>query len=559
MQIEDIVKLHRDKCKNYSNHVQLSLDGVQEARSNCVSTDVFSIKFENCKHIYRVRLIRPINWYKIDDQQQLNEVLKDLNENSIHIDDIIGDNPKRSKLRLAKNSNGRNGCEYCEVRALQIKDLKAIQEIHKKYEAQRKNIDEQIERLINAASSSSDTEAKNKRINDLKNLKTNLIKDEKKEISDITYRHLCWPASTFEGQLRTLESIDDITNKLVNGEIEEDEAFGFYGRSVLLSQPNFHIIHNLPAEYMHTVCLGVVKRLTELTFSVGENRTRITKRKLSDPKLYNAMIKLVKVAKEFSRRCRNLDFSVMKASEFRNLILFFFVIVIECIGDDHKAEQNVWLDLAFVIRACCISNTEFDKLDKNFINRCCKHFYNNYEKLYGPKNCTYSIHIVISHLLLIRGHSPFTSRSAFCFESFYSEMKNLFCPGTVAPIKQVLQNTIMKRKIGTHYCTKNIVFQERKDKETRENNHTIYTLAENGHNFYTIINCNEDTFTCYKQGKFNATFNDVLKKNWNEVGVYKLGPVCDVPVTVNKKDIAGKVIRVNNHLITCPIELLLEQ
>lgn len=297
------------------------MDGVQEARSNTVSTDVFSIKFDNCRHVYPIRLVRPINRYKVNEQEQLQEVLDDLNSNSLNLQDIISDNIKRSSMKLAKNSNATYGCEYCESCAIQPKDLKGIENIKKKINAQRKNIEEQIKMIQSRAGPSSDL----KKIEDLTKLKNNLVNDEKKEISSITSRHLFWPASTFNGTPRTIESIEEITNKIQNSnqELSRHEAKGFYGKSILLSQPNFHFVYNISAEYMHSVCIGAVKRLTELTFAVGENRPRITKRKLCDPKMYNELIKLVKVAKEFSRRCRNLDFSVMKASEFRNLILFF--------------------------------------------------------------------------------------------------------------------------------------------------------------------------------------------------------------------------------------------
>ena len=558
LQVEDLLHLTHSKCPHSSFKVQLSLDGVQEARSNNVTTDVFSIKFENCKYVYPIRMIRPINRYKFNEQEQLQHVLDDLNDNFIDITDIIADNPKRSNMKQAKNSNGTFGCEYCEGCAIQIKDYRGIDEIKKKYETIKKNLEQEIKHLQDNPGPSSNI----KKIQDLSKLKDNLLRDQKRDISAITSRHIYWPASTYNQPIRTVENIHVVTDHIVNSDVEipRNEAKGFYGKSILLSQPNFHFVENMPTEYMHCVCLGTVKRLTEMTFSVGDNRTRVTKRKLCDPKHYNDQIKKVKIARESSRRCRQLDFSVKKASEFRNMILFYFIIVIDCIGDEHKIEQNLWLDLAFVIRACVITNEEFHKIDKKFINKCCQNFYNNYEKMYGPNNCTYSIHIVCSHLLQMRGKSPLTSRSAFCFESFYSEMKNLFCPGTISPLKQVLQNTIMKRKIGNHQCQNSIVFNAKPKKENRENNHSVYTLTENGHNFYSIISSNDDdTYTCVKQGKFNASFNDIIKKNWSDVGVYKLGPLCTVPVVIKKKDIAGKVIQVNNHLITYPNNVLLEQ
>lgn len=107
---------------------------------------------------------------------------------------------------------------------------------------------------------------------------------------------------------------------------------------------------------------------------------------------------------------------------------------------------------------------------------------------------------------------------------------------------------------------KKFVYKPKPLKENKENNHSIYTLTENGHNFFSIVSYNNDnTYTCYKQGKFNASFNDVGQKNWAQVGVYKLGPLCNIPVIVKQEDIAGKVIRVNNYLITCPNDVLIEQ
>ena len=339
-----------------------------------------------------------------------------------------------------------------------------------------------------------------------------------------------------------------------------EECKGFLGKSPLLELDDFDFIDNITCEYMHSVCLGVVKRQTQLTFKVGEPRPRVTKRKLSDPALFNEQIRNISLPGECSRRCRNLDFSVLKASEFRNLILFFFPIVVQIIGSEHSVEQNIWLDLAFLVRACVLPDAEFNLIDKQLLNRICANYYKNYEKMYGHQNCTYSTHIVGSHLMQIRGPSPLNSRSAFKYESFYSEMKDLFCPGTPSPTKQILKNCYMKRQLENHRCQRKITYKSPPSKKTMENNSSIYVLAGSGHKLYNIVNVNEDnTFTCYEQGKFNATFNDTIKRNWCDVGVYKLGPIDNVPITIKKKDIAGKVLTVNGYLITCPNHVLTEQ
>ena len=103
-----------------------------------------------------------------------------------------------------------------------------------------------------------------------------------------------------------------------------DEKEGVIGYSPFMDYPDFHFIDGFPVEYLHHSCLGVTKRMVELTFQVGENRKRITKRPLSSTKLFNQKMKTQKVFSELGRRGRKLDFRIMKGEEFRNISLFFF-------------------------------------------------------------------------------------------------------------------------------------------------------------------------------------------------------------------------------------------
>ena len=114
-----------------------------------------------------------------------------------------------------------------------------------------------------------------------------------------------------------------------------------------------------------------------------------------------------------------------------------------------------------MIRACVLPNNEFSKIDKPSIDAACKIFYCLYEQLYGQVNCVYSTHVV-SHLLLIRGDEPLTHKSAFKFESFFSEMKILYHPGTMSSITQILQNCFMKRMLEYHHCEKEIFYYPKK-------------------------------------------------------------------------------------------------
>ena len=397
----------------------------------------------------------------------------------------------------------------------------------------------------------------------------NLIAEKEAQIKSKCRKQLTWPCSTREGHLRTIDGIKEISNAIAENPdlVKSDPDFckGIKAKSLLLEQPFFNILKDMPCEYMHLLCLGVVKRMVELNFKVGENRDRKTKRKLSSPEMYNEKIKLIQLVREFRRRCRNLDLSVMKASEFRNLILFLFPIVLDCIEDEHKNDKRVWLHLVYIIRACVLPNEEFRKIDNDLIENGCKKFYQLYEKLFGQINCTYSIHVVGSHLLQVKGNRPLTFKSAFKFESFYSEMRNSFHAGSVSPLKQILQNCIVKRMLENHHCEKTLFFKPEKNVENanpgKENNSLVYTYNEDETlTIYKIAEeINPNSFNCIIQGKFPARFNLTPEYDWSHVGVFKVGPVSEESYVVNRNSISGKVLKVNDYLITCPTNVLIEQ
>ena len=385
--MEDILRLN--PCPNLTNEINLSLDGVQESKSSSISTDVYSCTFKNCRNVFPLRLIRPINRYKFDGQDQLRQVLEDLSASGTLIHNIVCDNPKRCFLKMIMSHAAKFGCEYCESSAVHVENINNFTEINTIYDLRKEKVKSQIQSLQENQGPSSNI----KKIDTLQEMLKSLDRELKRKLKKIKCKHLCWPQSTSNGNPRTLENISAIVAQIEENPnpLSREEAKGIKGRSLLLNTYEFNLIDSMPAEYMHSTCLGVGKRVTELTFNVGQNRVRNTKRKRSDPKLFNILIRCVLVPFEFPRRIRNLDFGVFKAAEFRNIVIFFFTIVVECIEVKYVKERKLWLQLAFVVRACVLSNEEFNVIKKDTIKGLAKDCYKNYEKVYGPQNCTCTI------------------------------------------------------------------------------------------------------------------------------------------------------------------------
>ena len=544
------MKIHRAKCPRFSNEVQVSSDGISENKSSVNVIDVYSSRFVGCRTVYPFQLVRPLGRYKVNHKEHLDNFLTNVCCSDCIIKCFVGDSPKRVIARDGMGHSSYFPCEYCFCKGLFFqKNDQTVAERKEQLIKSRDKVQQQIDQL------NDNEDIDEEQLEPLMILLDNL----KKAIKDIGLKgkgHVVWPSSTFISEPRTKETILKIVDKLEqNPKLSRDERKGIVGRSLFLDIPYFDIVIQIPAEYLHSVCLGVTKKLIELTFNVGENRSRITNRKLSSKNEYNLLIIVIKVPREFSRRVRALDFSVMKGQEFRNVLLFFFPIILKCIESD-CLERRLWLLYVYMIRSCVIPDIEYNTLDSHEILTACKQFYELYEELFGVNNCTYYTHVVTSHLLDIRSAGPFTTTSAFGFESFYSEVRNSFVPGTQSPLKQIMRKTLIKRALGHHCCEKSIYYSA---KDTAmECNNLIYIFANGKYHIYEINAIDEDILSCTEINLIDPVFPDTPNLNFNKVGVFVEGQMGQAKL-ISNNDVHGKVIRVDKYLITCPIDVLREK
>ena len=555
-QIEDILRIHGgisdDHLQKEQIRILLSLDGVSESKSTSISLDVYSIKFEGCRDVFPFKIIRPLTKETIDLQEQFSLVLQSLASHNLIILALIGDNPKRAFFRNSLQHSARNACEYCFENGISFKET-----IETDYVKFVQNIQHQ-KRLITIQISELNEVEDSAQIKALQSIEKELDEAEKLGKKQRVSSRIVWPANTMYGEPRTKEKIIEIVEKIESGQnMTANEKKGIKGRSLLLNLDYFDYVLSIPTEYMHLLSFGFVKRLLELSFSVGESRSRNTKRALTSPDVFNELIKFTKVVHEFSRRVRKLDLAVMKAQELRNILIFFFPFITECLKGYDK-EIKVWEMLAFIVRACILPEKEFESVNVNTIKYCQKQIYLLYQQLFGEKNCTYSIHVLLSHLLQMRSHGPLTETSAFVFESFYGELRNSFQVGTQSVIKQMMQTVVLKRLLSKHVCSESIYL---KVKDTAmECNSLIYVYELNQHVIYKI-NSIEDNYQliCNQLGNHEVIFENTPMLNWSSVGVYRKGGLSSIDVIVPRNKVDGKVIKVGKYLVTCPVNILREK
>lgn len=506
-----------------------------ESRSTSVSLEIYSSRAKGCRQVFPHQIVRPLGKKSVDHHKCFYDFINDLVGNDYTIEQYIADNLKRAIGKKCLCHSSLYACEYCFSKASQFVSENASKDAKKHFEKIRKKV-RNAENSLNVTAIEAEIEKAEK------NMKGN------------RRSHLVWPSSTINGEPRTHEKILEIAERTEEeGKLPRDEAKGVVGKSALFYIPGFDIVIDVPTEYLHCVCLGTSKRLIELTFSVGENRFRITKRKLSSPLSFNVQMRQIKVFRECSRRNRELDFAVMKGEEFRNITIFFFPLVINSIEKKAK-ERKLWLLYAYMIRSCILPEKEFNAVNLDDIYMYCELFYKLYEALFGVKNCTYNTHVVSSHLMDMRVHGPLTFTSAFGFESFYGEIRRSFVPGTQSTVKQIMSRILMKRALSYHSCEAPIYYSAHET--ALENNSLIYCFKDLQHKMFKICDVRKSSVICQEIGKHRHSFSELPKADWAKVGVYKKGMTSDTKVKLLKSKIDGKVLEVGKLMITCPNNVL---
>ena len=578
--IKDILKLHTQICtKHQGNILDLSCDGVASSRSSSTSLDVFTVSFPECANIYPLVTIRPEDKKSFNFIDELSIILEDFKKNNVKIRNVIADNPMRALLRNCKNHSSYFSCEYCRGSAVYYEDPENVREkeaTKKLLTSKKRSLEKEIFRLQDRQGSDLERSSDGSRILSLLEKRNNNEQElevslrRKKKVFLIIFisffscssiflfplqTHLIWPAESRLSELRTIERITETVANIDDLSLEEKE--GVIGYSPLMDYEGFNFILGIPIDYMHHVCLGVVKRLIELTFNVGDNRKRLTKRKLSLAKDFNDVMLKTKVPSEFSRRGRTLDLKVMKGEEMRNIVLFFFPIVLLCIkGREGSRERQLWLILAFQIRAYVLPSIEYHFVNQRELSYCCNKFITLFQDIFGKSNSSYNIHMM-SHLSIVRERGPLTETSTFKTESYYSEMRRSYVAGTASTGKQILQNAFVKRSLPHESCSRKLYFKAEDTKKSC--NKYAYIFRNGKFEFYLLKKKHEDnSFSCVRQGKREFTPDETPFLNWSNVGVFLRSGEDHNEVILNSSDFTGKAIVVAKCIITCPSNVLKE-
>jgi len=213
------------------------------------------------------------------------------------------------------------------------------------------------------------------------------------------------------------------------------------GRTILTKIPNFDIINNIPFDYMHCVCIGVMKKI--LTFWIGG----VKKHTLALPKnlilILDKKINILgqyiphefqKAPNENSKKHPLHDASRLKASELRQIFLYTGMVIFPDILSKEIYENFMKLCVAIRILSTANISKEYTEFAKSLVN----HFVASFAKLYEKSYLSSNTHI-IQHLADdTKQYGPLDTFSAFPFENYMQPLKKKIKSG-VKPLQQLVR------------------------------------------------------------------------------------------------------------------------
>uniref|UniRef100_A0A1Y1KAV2 DUF4218 domain-containing protein n=1 Tax=Photinus pyralis TaxID=7054 RepID=A0A1Y1KAV2_PHOPY len=311
----------------------------------------------------------------------------------------------------------------------------------------------------------------------------------------------------------------DMNARLRTDEEFKDNAYEDFqlGNCLLNAVPRFGPVTNVPLDYMHLVCLGVVKKLISLWLQ-GPLSVRISARHVN--LISNFLISLKNTAPiEVVRKPRPLkEFKQWKATEFRNFLLYTGVVVLKNFVKKHIYHHFISLSLAIRILASPVLCQDINYV--SYAEALLNHFVTSFAIIYGEQYVSHNVHSLLHLCSDVRKFGPLDAFSAFRFENHMSSIKKLLRKSD-KPLQQLARRY---SEIG------NIELHSNNDFKIRlafEHFHGPLDEKRNVHSQYQVmfsesfsIRCNRMCDSCYLlTSGVVIIIENIVKGNDNELYV----------------------------------------
>ena len=260
----------------------------------------------------------------------------------------------------------------------------------------------------------------------------------------------CEVRGVYENRRMTFPETDAVLRMDVRFD-EMQNAEHHHGETCL-KELNMGLVSNFPLDYMHLICLGLVKKIIllwksgPLNVRIGPNAMRV---------ISNFILKVGKhIPREFCRKGRSLvDIDRWKATECRTFLLYTGPVVLKGNISDVLYDSFMMLSVGVYI----LSSKELCNDYCHYTEDLFKRFINHFGATYGADQIIYNVQS-LSHLPShVRRFGVLDNFSSFPYENYLQTIKSLIRKPNF-PLPQVIRRLTEQSQI-VKQCKKIIVKQ----------------------------------------------------------------------------------------------------
>ncbi|KAK0145122.1 hypothetical protein N1851_015976 [Merluccius polli] len=335
-----------------------------------------------------------------------------------------------------------------------------------------------------------------------------------------------------------------------------------------LERTGLGMVSGFPLDYMHLVCLGVVRRLLLLWLRFGPVLCRLSGSQVTC--LSERLVALQShVPSEFARRPRRLqDIDRWKATEFRQFLLYTGPAVLKDI-----VCTQVYNFLLLFVGIFILSDASLTGHYTDFANDILCLFVSHFNELYGAKFLTYNVHNVTHLAQDVKMHGTLDRFSAFQYENHLGKIKRLIRkPGR--PISQIIKR-LSESPFQGHKCKTTKLSKEHGSGPVPPNfeyatqfktiQAPAFTLKTDEANSYfylegkvkrvkNILHLNNTVFVAYTEFEEHKPFFDYPLSS-SLLNIYEVCRMSETTKTCKLEDIDRKafVIPIGRTFVTIPL------
>ncbi|XP_071627190.1 uncharacterized protein [Temnothorax longispinosus] len=180
------------------------------------------------------------------------------------------------------------------------------------------------------------------------------------------------------------------------------------------------MVLQIALDYMHLVCLGVMKRLLQLWVK-GNKNIRLSAEGVNSVSNYLIAIKSC-IPSEFARKPRSLhDLDRWKATEFRQFLLYTGIVIMKSIMRPILYDHFVSLSVAIRI----LSDPQLCTSFNAYANSLLVWFVSNYGNIYGNEYLSYNVHNLVHLANDVKTFGCLDNFSCFKFENHMQKIKKM--------------------------------------------------------------------------------------------------------------------------------------